>query len=108
VGALQAFRGGSDHCRRKPSSISTLGRQSDLPGRGGRRVQVTIEEKGPGSRHQYESAIGAVEAAKQAGATDIAIVGHGGSMEIMDVVRIPTVRVSGQSSFMRNVTAQIC
>jgi ribose transport system substrate-binding protein len=37
-----------------------------------------------------ESAIGAVEAAKQAGnGTDIAIVGHGGSMEIMDVVANP-------------------
>ena len=37
-----------------------------------------------------ESAIGAVEAAKQAGnSTDIAIVGHGGSMEIMDIVANP-------------------
>ena len=37
-----------------------------------------------------ESAIGAVEAAKQAGnGTEIAIVGHGGSMEIMDIVANP-------------------
>jgi ribose transport system substrate-binding protein len=37
-----------------------------------------------------ESAIGAVEAARQAGSgTDVAIVGHGGSMEIMDIVANP-------------------
>jgi ribose transport system substrate-binding protein len=37
-----------------------------------------------------ESAIGAVDAAKQAGnGTEIAIVGHGGSMEIMDIVAKP-------------------
>ncbi len=36
-----------------------------------------------------ESAIGAVEAAKQSPGTDTAIVGHGGSMEIMDIVANP-------------------